>query len=239
MDVVWFKGDTPLTKFAPTFKVPFGVCQVGTDDFVNRLTNYVLSIEEDIIVKEGLVSSVPKGTDDPYKHTQQWKQHNLLDDVAGLGGEDLIRFPHDPVIEELFTVLRTSYLEFLAELRYPRQKIYVHAWANVLRNGEWISKHRHITSDQSYLAATYYLTTNHTKLYFENPLVGDVIGVETAAKKFVFFPSWLPHFSDEVVDESLRISLAFDLVTADNVKGNPWRPHRLLDDPTVMPGLNK
>jgi hypothetical protein len=239
MNVAWFNGVKPLTKFAPTFKVPLGIGTAGDSAFVRRMTDYILKVESDIIVKEELVSSVPKSDEDPYKHTQQWKQHNLLDDIPGLGGENLTRFPSDPVIEELFQILRTNYLEFLAALGYPRRKVYVHAWANVLRSGEWISKHRHITSEESYLAGSYYLTTNNASLFFENPLIGDVISVETEARKFVFFPSWLPHWSDKVTDESLRISLAFDLVTEASVKGNPWRPHRLLDDPDTMQGLIK
>lgn len=237
MDVVWFEGTPPLTKFAPKFKVPLGVGFSGTDNLVKNLTSYVLKLEEDIISKEGLVSSVPKSEQDPYRHTQQWKQHNLLDDIAGLGGEQLRRFPKDPVIEELFTMVRTNYLEYIAKLGIPRRAIYIHGWANVLRDGEWISKHRHITNEESYLAATYYLTTNSTSLYFENPLIGDMVGVTTEKKKLVFFPSWLPHWSDPVSDEGLRISIAFDLVTENCVKGNPWRPHRLLDDPATMPGL--
>ena len=237
MDVVWFEGATPLTKFAPKFKVPIGVGVSGSNGLVDRLTKYVLTLEETIISKEELVSPVPKSEADPYRHTQQWKQHNLLDDVVGLEGEHLERFPHDPAIEELFTVIRTGYLEFLSKLNYPRRKVYIHGWANVLRDSEWISKHRHITTEESYLACTYYLTTNKTSLYLENPLVGDVINVPTEEKKLIFFPSWMPHWSDKIEGDSIRISLAFDIVTESCTIKNPWRPHRLLDDPATMPGL--
>ena len=240
MRVEWFEGDKPETKFAPNFKVPVGIGVDGSQDFVKRLTSYILNIEKEIIVKEGLVSEVPKSTVDPYQHTQQWKQHNILDDVVGLGGDHLVRFPKDPVIEELFTLVRNNYLEHLVNLRYPRQKVYIHGWANVLRDGEWISKHTHMSHGQAYLAATYYLTTNNTSLYFENPMNPgtDVIGLATEARKLVFFPSWIPHWSDKVKEEHLRISVAFDIVTEDTMTGNPWRPHRLLDDPDTMPGIN-
>ena len=237
MDVVWFEGAKPLTKFAPAFKVPIGIGFAGSSSLIDRLKTYIFKIEKDIIVNEELVSTVPKSKEDPYRHTQQWKQHNLLDDVAGLGGENLERFPSDPVIEELFTLVRTNYLEFLAKLNYPRKKVYIHGWANVLRDTEWISKHRHITTEESYLACTYYLTTNNTALFFENPLIGDTTGTPTEEKKIVFFPSWIPHWSDAVTDNSIRISLAFDIVTESCTIRNPWRPHRLLDDPDTMPGL--
>lgn len=238
MDVVWFEGSTPLTKFAPKFKVPLGIGFSGTTDFIQRLTDYLLKVEKEIIVHEELVSKVPKNENDPYKHTQQWKQHNLLNDVEGLGGEHLQRFPKDPVIEELFNLIRTNYLEFLAKLKYPRQKIYIHAWANVLRNGEWISKHSHFNNDEAYLAGTYYLTTNETALYLENSLTGEAVNITTEQRKIIFFPSWIPHWSNKVDNDSIRISIAFDLVTEDAAIANPWRPHRLLDDPKTMQGID-
>lgn len=238
MKVVWFEGEKPETKFAPSFKIPLGIGTDGSSEFVNRMTSYVLNLEETIIVKEELVSPVPKSGEDPYPFTQQWKQHNLLDDVVGLGGEHLARFPHDPVIEELFTIIRRNYLEHLANLRFPRRKAYIHGWANVLRGDQWISRHTHMTNSEAYLACTYYLTTNKTSLYMENALAGDTIAVTTDAAKMVFFPSWVPHWSDKVPNDNVRISLAFDIVTENTVKGNPWRPHRLLDDPLTMPGLD-
>lgn len=235
MKLTWFEGDPPLTKFAPKFKIPIGIGKDGSSDFVNRLTSYLLNVEETIIKDEELVSSVPKSEIDPYKHTQQWKQHNLLNDVAGEGGDNLQRFPKDPVIEEFFNILRNNYLEHLANLRYPRIKVYAHSWANILRNGEWISKHSHMTDSDAYLASTYYLTTNKTVLNLENQF--DRVQIPTIAQTMVFFPSWMLHWSDKVEDEILRISIATDIVTENSIKGNPWRPHRLLDDPETMPGL--
>ena len=235
MKLTWFEGDPPLTKFAPKFKIPIGIGKDGSSDFVNRLTSYLLNVEETIIKDEELVSSVPKSEIDPYKHTQQWKQHNLLNDVAGEGGDNLQRFPKDPVIEEFFNILRNNYLEHLANLRYPRIKVYAHSWANILRNGEWISKHSHMTDSDAYLASTYYLTTNKTVLNLENQF--DRVQIPTIVQTMVFFPSWMLHWSDKVEDEILRISIATDIVTENSIKGNPWRPHRLLDDPETMPGL--
>jgi hypothetical protein len=235
MKLTWFEGDPPLTKFAPKFKIPIGIGRDGSPDFVNRLTSYLLNVEETIIKDEELVSSVPKSEIDPYKHTQQWKQHNLINDVAGEGGDHLQRFPKDPVIEEFFNILRNSYLEHLANLRYPRIKVYAHSWANILRNGEWISKHSHMTNSDAYLASTYYLTTNKTVLNLENQF--DRVQIPTIAQTMVFFPSWMLHWSDKVEDDTLRISIATDIVTENSIKGNPWRPHRLLDDPETMPGL--
>jgi hypothetical protein len=238
MGAEWWEGQKPLTKFAPNFKVPLYIAKDGSKDFITRMTNYVLDVEKNIIEHEQLVSPVPKPEVDPYQHTQQWKQHNLLDDVVGEGGEHLVRFPKDPVIDELFGIIRTHYLTHLAELRYPRIKTYIHGWANVLRGDQWISRHTHMTHNEAYLAMTYYLTTNDTNLYLENPIRAfEKVEIKTEARKIIMFPSWIPHWSDKCEKGSLRISLAFDIVTEGVVAGNPWRPHMLFDDPMTMPGL--
>lgn len=235
----WWHGPTPNNKFAPKIKMPIYSAIDGTQDFVSRLTEYVLDIEKNIIAKEGLVSEVPKNTkDDMYQYTQQWKQHNLVHDVAGLDGEHLERFPENPVQKELFNLIRTNYLTFLADLHFPRVKVYINAWANILTRTQWISKHNHMSHADAYLAGTYYLTTNKTHLYLENPLnPKDIRQSATVARKIIFFPSYLQHWSDSCDHEDLRISIAFDLTIAEHIN-NPWRPHVLLDDPATMPGLD-
>ncbi len=238
MGTEWWTGPEPKTKFAPKFKVPLYVATDGTQEFVDRLYNYVLKVENEIIAKEALVSEVPKPEHDPYQHTQQWKQHNLLKDFAGKDGNNLERFPSDPVQDELFNLIRTNYLVHLANLNYPRIKAYVHCWANVLQKGQWISRHNHMCHESAYLAGTYYLTGNATSLYMENPMnPKDIVQVATEKRKMVLFPSYLQHWSD-VCHEEYRVSIAFDVVLDDTVFANPFRPHILLDDPTTMPGLD-
>jgi len=265
MNTFWWEGPRPETKFAPNFKVPVYVAKDGSQQFVKDMIQYVLDVERNIIEHEELVSPVPKSGMDPYKHTQQWKQHNLLDDIPGHDGEHLKRFPKHPCIEELFNLVRINYLTHLANLRYPRRKVFIHGWANVLRNDEWISMHTHSSHTEAYLSSTYYLTSSPASLYLANPSgpmsehtgkldkvsyanwqnltvaqqqsSSDMVEIKTEARKIVFFPSWIPHWSEKQEGENLRISLAFDIVTENTALGNHWRPHRLLDDPATMPGL--
>ena len=239
MGTQFLEGPKPKTKFGKKFKAPIYTAKDGSKEFIKTLYDYVLDLEANIISKEELVSSVPKSGMDPYQYTQQWKQHNLFDDVPGLGGEHLQRFHKIPEIDQLFALVREHYLLHLANLNYPRIKAYIHGWANVLRKGEWITPHCHIDGSDAYLASTYYLTTNNTNLYMHDPsYVGTKGAIATEAGKIVIFPSWIPHWSDECQDEDLRVSLAFDIVIEDSVQGNPWRPHVLLDDPATMPGLD-
>lgn len=242
MSTTWWEGPRPATKFAPNFKVPLFIGIDGSAEFIKSLSGYIQELETTIIDQEHLVSSVPKSTDDPYKHTQQWKQHNLFDDVPGLDGDHLQRFPKHESVNELLNLIRINYLEHLANLRYPRKKVYINGWANILRGGEWISKHSHMSHEEAYLSGCYYLTTNNTNLYLSNPgssgeSLLDEIAIKTDTRKLVLFPSWLPHWSDKCEDNSIRMSIAFDIVTETTMQGNPWRPHILFDDPGTMPGL--
>lgn len=239
MPTQFLEGPKPKTKFGKKFKIPVYTAKDGSKQFISTLYNYILELESNIISKEELVSSVPKSSSDSYKYTQQWKQHNLFNDISGLGGEHLKRFEKIPEIDTLYKLIREHYLIYLAELGYPRIQSYIHGWANVIRKGESISPHCHIDGSDAYLASTYYLTSNNTNLYLHDPSYVHTKGaIATESGKIVIFPSWVPHWSDESPDETIRISLAFDIVIKDTVQGNPWRPHVLLDDPATMPGLD-
>ena len=239
MATQFLEGPKPKTKFGKQFKAPIYTAKDGSKEFIKTLYDYVVHLEDTIISKEELVSSVPKSSMDPYQYTQQWKQHNLFDDVVGLDGEHLQRFEKIPEIDQLLKLIREHYLINLANLRYPRIKAYIHGWANILRPGEWITPHTHITGPEAYLAATYYLSTNNTSLFVHDGTYPETCGsVSTEAGKIIIFPSWLPHWSDKCEENTIRVSLAFDIVTETTVQSNPWRPHVLLDDPATMPGLD-
>jgi hypothetical protein len=237
MPAIWFNSETPVTKFAPNLKIPLYTANEGNDTFINSLVQQVYKFEEQII-KEDLVSEVPRNDADPYPFTQHWKQHNLLWDVDAKGGETLERFPMSPELEKFFHIIRKQYLLFLKELNYPRYKVYVHAWANVLRNGQWISKHHHTADNYSYISGTYYLTTNPTHLKIISPIRMDQMEMFATKKaSIVMFPSWVPHESDVYKGDDTRVSLAFDICLEGTLSSNPWRPHVLLDDPDTMDGF--
>lgn len=236
-NVIWFNSAPPLNKFAPNLKIPLYRTEEGNDLLTNKLIDQILTFEKQITAEE-LVSEVPKNDIDPYSYTQHWKQHNLFWDKDALGGKSLNRFAMTDELTTLFHIVRKNYLLFLKEINYPRMKVYVHAWANVLRNGEWISKHHHMSDETAYLAGTYYLSTVSTELSVMNPIRPDHMEVfPTKKNNIIFFPAWVPHQSSVYNGPDLRISIATDIVMEQNIVTNPWRPHVLLDDPTTMEGF--
>lgn len=238
MTVAWLKSETPANKFAPTLKFPFYTAAEGSNEFIDNLTLQILEFEKQIS-KEDLVSEVPANLTDPYPYTRHWKQHNLFWDANALGGDQLDRFPMSSELEKLFHIIRKNYLLFLKEMGYSRIKCYVHAWANVLRKEQWISRHFHMADYTAYVSATYYLTTSPTSLFLFNPIRPDQAeSLPNKKGNMIMFPSWVPHESSVYKGDDTRISLAFDIVMEDNLKSNPWRPHVLLDDPETMEGFD-
>ncbi len=236
-NVIWFNSAPPKNKFAPNLKIPLYKAVEGNDVLTTNLISQILLFEKQI-TQETLVSEVPKNDSDPYPFTQHWKQHNLFWDKDALGGNQLERFTMTKELTTLFHIVRKNYLLFLKELNYPRMKVYAHAWANVLRDGEWISKHHHMSDETAYLSGTYYLTTVPTELSLMNPIRPDHMEVfATKKNSIIFFPAWVPHQSSVYTGTDLRISIAVDIVMEANIITNPWRPHVILDDPDTMDGF--
>jgi hypothetical protein len=235
---IW-RGKEPKSKFGPRIYAPCYSALDGNTDFNKRLIDYVLECEN-LISEEPIVSELHKNSSDPYKLTQQWKQHNLIDDSGPRkDGDHLKKFNQNIVTKELFNKIRTHYLLMLDELKFPRMKVWIHAWANVIRQGENISLHTHVPTDLGYLACVYYPQTSPTELYMLNPISNesDMISVPTKENSIVFFPSWMPHCSSTMTEEGYRISIAADIVLEETMAANPWRPNILLDDPNTMLGL--
>jgi hypothetical protein len=241
MPSTWWEGQKPKTKFAPHFRVPIYYAKDGGKDMIEGLATFCREMESTIIANEELVSSVPKNNTDPYKYTQQWKQHHLFDDsIPRKGGDTIVeRFPENNYCRELFDLIRYHYLLHLKNLGFPRKRVWIHAWANVLRKDENISRHMHLADEFAYLSGTYYVTTSNAGLELQNPIrVQETSIIANEAGNIILFPSWIPHLSQKYTGPEDRISIAFDIVADENARANPWRPHELFDDPDQMPGLD-
>lgn len=238
MSLIYFSASPPNTPFAPNFRIPVYEGFEQDPMLLSKLTMYLKDLELDIIKKETLVSAVPKSVIDPYPYTQQWKQHNLVDDTPRLGDtSNLVRFPPSPNIEKLFQAMRKHYLTYLKELGYERRKVWVHAWANILRKGEYISPHSHLQTGDGYLAGVFYVTQSSAKFVLDKE--GTAMAIEPVAGKLIMFPSCLTHYSESLDSTAPRISIAFDIVVENVYNEHIMRPHRLLDDPDTMPGLEE
>lgn len=237
MSITFFAAPKPATPFAPNFNIAIYENQIINPGLMGELTRYVGDLERTIIKKEKLVSEVPVALQDPYPYTAQWKQHNLLEDAPRKEDtSNLVRFPKHRSTENLFHNIRQHYLEYLRLLNVPRSKIWIHAWVNILRNGQWITPHHHLQTKDGYLSGSVYVTYSKANFIIEKE--GTAMEFTTEAGKIMFFPSCLTHYSQVYDGNNTRISVSFDLVVKDVMEANALRPYRLLDDPDTMPGLD-
>ena len=235
--IIWKGNQLPNTNFAIDINAPVYTSKDGTPEFNKALIDYVYECEQ-VLEREELVSPVTKNEIDPYKYTQHWKQHNILDDSGPrLDGDHLEKFKTNPVQQLLFNKLRENYLLLLADLKYPRKKVWIHSWANIIRHGEFISPHTHIVNHNSYLASVYYPQSSKASLYLAHPTDHEsFLKVDIKESNVLMFPAWVKHHSD-INNEGDRVSIAADIVVEDIMLKNPWRPHILFDDPKTMKGL--
>jgi hypothetical protein len=236
MSLIYFSSPPPQTPFAPSFNIPLYEGNFVDPRFMGMLAQYVRELEQDFITKEQLLSEVPKSVLDPLEYTQQWKQHNLVGDtVLENDPTDFKRFPPKAIQEQLFNTIRMHYLQFLEDLKYNRRKVYINVWANILRDGEFISPHNHSQSSNGYLAGTLYVTTSNANFVLDKE--GSKLKIAPEPGRIVFFPSCLTHYTETHKGVGQRISISFDIVLEDIAAAHIYRPHRLLDDPDTMPGL--
>lgn len=236
MTIQYFAAPAPNTPFAPNFKIPLYYDTTVDKRLLGFLTQYIRDLEKNYIRKEPLISEVPKSFLDPIEFTQQWKQHNLVGDTRlDSDTEGFKRFPTNLSVERLFDIIRRNYLTYLELLNYERRKVFIHAWANVVRDGEFISPHTHDQTANGYLACNLFVT--YSKSNFVLSKEGSQLLFPSSPGGIIFWPSCLLHHTEPHEGLTERITISADIVLPEIVEQQPHRPYRLLDDPETMPGL--
>jgi len=188
-----FENQTPTNFFSPFYK--YFLFESMSDIDIEKLKKYILSIEKDII-----------------KNTKAEG-----DGRTGLGINSLTsrHFAFN-----LFELNETIYLKnnikenlklFFEELKIPLPKeTYGKCWANVMRDGDQIKRHRHCEREyDSFLSGHLCVEVNETGTYYVNPFEDTAFKSENKPGKITIFPSWIEHYTD--VASSRRITVAFDL----------------------------
>jgi hypothetical protein len=236
MTIKYFGAAEPNTPFAPNFKIPVYHNTVLDPRFMGHLHQHVRELERDYIKKESLISEVPKSHLDPLEYTQHWKQHNLLGDIKlDTDPADFKRFPSSFTTERLFTLIRHHYLTYLDLLNFQRRKVYIHAWANILRAGEHISPHTHDQSCNGYLACNLFVTPSNANFIIDKE--SNQMHVASEQGVIIFWPSCLSHHTGVHEGASERVTISADIVIPEYATQQPHRPYKLLDDPDTMQGL--
>ena len=138
---------------------------------------------------------------------------NETDGDTGLGSNSLTsRFYHFNVLDWDHTDLikqeiREGYDAYTGLVGTP---IYVKCWANVMRKGEQIQLHQHSDDDLMYVCGHLSIKVDgSTATYYE--VNGSLEPFENVNGRITFFPSYVPHCTNQYNGDSERITIAFDI----------------------------
>lgn len=196
---------TKILHFASEEFTPFAPYW---DYFIGEGSLYINldPIEKEILAKE-------KEIIDKYEFVDDWgtklgknsltarsKDYNLLEFTNAGPLKMAIKDFHDKFMDEL-------------GIARPPGKIYVQCWANVMRKKQKMAPHHHNHTAWSYLSGHICVSVRDTSTYYHKLFGDDLYESSNARGKITLFPSWVKHHTDPVVDDSERITIAFDIMT--------------------------
>jgi hypothetical protein len=127
-----------------------------------------------------------------------------------------------PSLDDIKKNIIESYNQFVQEYNIaPQQELWINGWLNVLEPGQQIPIHNHSMHENSYLSGFINFTENNSTTDIHLPQLDKVkevgiIKIPNRVGTLVMFPQWVFH-SVDIVTENLRISLGFDLHTAQSI----------------------
>ena len=170
-----------------------------------KLATFILKKEKNIINKTK-------------KEFEKINKTGWQDGGTGLGVNSLTsRSPLYNLVEfketkYLKKIIKNAHLDFMKELNLTYEdNLYIQCWANVMRNGEKIKKHFHSINNYDYLSGHICIQTTDTNTYYLEPYHKEKFILKNNPGNITLFPSWVEHFTDEVLDNKERITIAFDL----------------------------
>ena len=170
-----------------------------------KLASFILKKEKNIINKTK-------------KEFEKINKTGWQDGGTGLGVNSLTsRSPLYNLVEfketkYLKKIIKNAHLDFMQELNLTvEDNLYIQCWANVMRKGDRIKKHFHSINNYDYLSGHICIQTKDTNTYYLEPYHKEKFILKNNLGNITLFPSWVEHFTDEVLDNKERITIAFDL----------------------------
>jgi len=170
-----------------------------------KLASFILKKEKNIINKTK-------------KEFEKINKTGWQDGGTGLGVNSLTsRSPLYNLVEfketkYLKKIIKNAHLDFMQELNLTvEDNLYIQCWANVMRKGDKIKKHFHSINNYDYLSGHICIQTKDTNTYYLEPYHKEEFTLKNKSGNITLFPSWIEHFTDEVLDNKERITIAFDL----------------------------
>lgn len=137
--------------------------------------------------------------------------------TARLGYYNFLDFDY-PQIRALEEFISESYKQFMTGIQTPVEKIYCHAWVNIIRKDQQITPHNHADAHTnlpgcySYLSGNITIEAENTSTNYESPYNGQMHRIPNKNGDMTLFPSFIMHHTSVNKSDAPRLSIAFDII---------------------------
>lgn len=201
------------------FEINFPSKSIFTPSISLKLHNSSISRELrdsilEIVLKEeqNIIDNVPPS--DP--NDKNWM-------TGRLWNYNFLDLDYDSV-RELKNYIKSQYVDFMNQLGYEPEKVYIQCWVNIIRNdGRSIVPHHHADGhsstkdapqDYSYLSGNLCIQTENTSTWFRNPFLDKMCApIQNIDGELILFPSFVVHWTDKNLSDKPRVTISFDLIT--------------------------
>lgn len=206
MKIINFKSKLPLTSFSPNYNYFIVENNINNDVKIDDILSLMLNREKELTKNKNPKDLTP---------INRYKIFNV----------DLLE---EEIISTLIINIKKHldyYLKTVNEL-LP-DNLWMQVWCNILRNNQRIEIHQHEASETSYLSGNLCLTDNNTKTNYINPqtyfkTLEPEYFSENKKGVLTMFPSLLPHYTDKVDNDEIRVTISFDIFIKKDVRKNLW-----------------
>jgi hypothetical protein len=202
--IINFKSELPKTFLAPSYD--YNILENNIGDNVN-INEILTNVEKRY---NHLLSTLENEVD----KTEQSIRY-LIFNKQNLKEEYIIN---------LIDVIKKNLNFYYEYLRLPKPpRLWLQLWCNFLSKNNYINIHQHQWTGCSFLSGNLCLKTKNTSTYYLNPQRyfvknNEVYNSKNEVGKLTIFPSTLPHWTDKVVDDEMRVTLAFDVMIEQDEK---------------------
>ncbi len=195
MKLFYLKSELPKTELAPNYK--YVILESQLND-----TNLIL-LREEILNREKQITDGRDISKSRYRFFDK-------------------KFWHRPIIQSLENEIKEHVLKYLGyQLLNVPNELYIQAWVNVMRKEQAIDIHQHHADENSFISGNVCITSQDTKTHYINPfnyftLNKQAHHSDNIPGKITIFPSTLPHYTDQYLEDKERITIAFDIFVKDH-----------------------
>ena len=212
MKLINFKSNFPLTPFSPSYNYFIFENDISSEVDINETLSYMFDRERELLKDD---KNIDKSDSEKKFMTIRYKFFN----------EKIFKMKY---MINLVNALKENIYDYSKILheKIP-ENLWVQIWCNILRKDQSIDIHQHDASEHSYLSGNLCLQSNNTKTHYINPQnyfkkFNPEYSSENKKGTLTIFPSTIPHYTDSVKDNDIRVSIAFDVMIENDIKKILW-----------------